>query len=101
AARQRFNFQHHVTELPVTAGLLLVAPARGDLLADSFEVGNACWVDVDDDLIAVLERLTSVAQVHFALTAEQGFAGLAPLQEREGRVFFDQLDRKSTRLNSS
>ena len=62
----RPDLQHHVAILAVTAGLLLVAAALGDRLADGLTVADGWLVACDLDLGAVLQPLQGDAQVHLA-----------------------------------
>ena len=79
-----------VAELAVSAGLLLMAAAYVDLLADGLTVRD--FGILQDALYAELgsKLLGGNFDVKFAQTGEQGLGGLNILGDGEGRVFFDQ-----------
>ena len=84
------ELDNNVTELAVSAGLLLMASAYVDLLADGLTVRN--FGILKDALYAELgcKLLRGNFDVEFAETGEQGLGGLNILGDGEGRVFFDQ-----------
>jgi len=84
------EFDNNVTELTMSAGLLLVAAANVDLLADGLTVRN--FGILQDALYAELgsKLLGGNFDVQLAQTAQQGLGGLNILGDGEGRVFFDE-----------
>ena len=72
-ARQRLDLEHHVAELAVAAGLLLVPAAHGDRLADGLAIADGRRLRHDRHAEAVGEPLGGDAQMHLALAPDHHF----------------------------
>jgi hypothetical protein len=75
AARHRLDLEHDVAELAVAAGLLLVAAALGDGLADGLQVADRGGMRFGVDAKAVLKPLHRHAQMHLALPPQHDVVG--------------------------
>jgi len=86
----RTELDNDVAELAVSAGLLLMASANVDLLADGLAIGD--FGILKDALYAELgsKLLGGNFDVKFAKAAQKGLGGLNILGDGEGGVFFDQ-----------
>ena len=84
------EFDPHVTELAVTAGLLLVAALAGNLLADGFTIGDLGIVQVRLSAELGGQLGTDDIQMQCALAGNQGFGGFHILFHLDGRIFFLQ-----------
>ncbi len=90
AARQRLDVEHDIAELPVAAGLLLVAAALDDRLADGLLVADRGWMRGDLDAEAVAQPLARHAQMHLALAPQHGVVGLGVHHDAERRILLVQ-----------
>ena len=90
-ARQRADLQHHVAELAVAAGLLLVAAAGGRGLADGLLEGDVARRGLRADAELVAQLLQSHAQMHLALPPEHHFPGIGLMAQLKGGIFLGQL----------
>ena len=86
AARHWLDIQHHVAELAMATGLLLVPAALGNRFADRFQIADRGWLRFDVDAEAVLEALECDAQMHLALP-HSTVSGALVLDHRQRRVF--------------
>lgn len=83
AARQRPDLEHDVAELTVAAGLLLVAAALDDRLADGLLVADRRRMRRDLDAEAVAQPLIGHTQMHLALSPQYRVVGLGVLHDDE------------------
>ena len=92
AARQRLDLEHDVAELAVAAGLLLVAAALRDRLADGLAIADRSAGRVDDrHREAIGEPLGGDAQMHLALAPDHHLVGFGIVHDGERRIFLGQL----------
>ena len=91
AARQRLDVEHDVAELAVAAGLLLVAAALDDRLADGLRVADRGRMRFDLDAEAIAQPLARHAQMHLALAPQHGVVGLGVHHDAERRILLVQL----------
>ena len=99
AARHRLDLQHHVAELAMAAGLLLVAAALGDRFADGLLIADRGRLRFDVDAKAVLEPLERDAQMHLALPPQHDVVGLRVLDHRQRRILLVQPQQRLAELD--
>ena len=90
AARQRLDLQHHVAELAVAAGLLLVPAALGDRFADGLLIADRRRLRFDVDAEAVAQPLQRDPQMHLALPPQHDVVGLRVVDHRQRGIFLVQ-----------
>src|SRR5689334_25273901 len=73
AARQRLDFKHHIAELAVTAGLLLVTATLRDRLADGLAVTHGGRPRRNRHHEALGKTFGCDPKVHFALSPDHHF----------------------------
>ena len=99
AARHRLDFQHDVAELAVAAGLLLVAAALGDRLADGLLVTDRGRMRFDVDAEAVAQPLQRDAQMHLALPPQHDVVGPRIVDHGQRRIFLVQPHQRLAELD--
>ena len=99
AARHRLDLQHHVAELAMAAGLLLVAAALGDRFADGLLIADRRRLRFDVDAEAVLEPLQRDAQMHLALPPQHDVVGLRVVDHRQRRILLVQPQQRLAELD--
>ncbi len=90
AARHRLHADLAVAELPVAAGLLLVAAVRLDRHGDGLAIRDARRLEVHLDAEAALEFGDGHLDVQLALARQQQFLGLRVARVADRRVLFLQ-----------
>ena len=90
AARHRLDLQHHVAELAVAAGLLLVPAALGDRFADGLLISDRRRLRFDVDAEAIAQALQRDPQMHLALPPQHDVVGLRVLDHRQRGIFLVQ-----------
>ena len=89
-ARQRLHPDLAVAELPVAAGLLLVAAVRLDRGRDRFTVGDTRRLEVDLDAEPAPQLGDRDLDVQLSLAGEQQLVGLRIARVADRRIFFLQ-----------
>ncbi len=98
-ARQRLDLQHHVAELAVAAGLLLVPAALRDRLADGLAVADGRRPGRHRHLIAVRQPLGGDAQVHLALAPDHHLVAFRIVHDGERGVLVGELGEGGAELD--
>ncbi len=98
-ARQRLDVQHHVAELAVAAGLLLVPAALCRALADGLAIGNGGRPHLDGDLVLALQPLDGDAQVHLAMPGQDGLGRILVVPHGQRGVFLGQPLQRGRHLD--
>src|SRR5262249_50673638 len=99
AARQRFDVEHDVAVLAVTARLLLVAAALHDALLDGLAVADRGFVRHGGDAGAIGQPLGGHAQLHLTLPPYHHFMRLGVVDDADGRVLLEQFRERLPQLD--
>ena len=99
ATRHRFDFQHHVAELAMAAGLLLVPAALGDLFADGLLIADRRRVRFDVDAEPVAQALLRDAQMHLALPPQYDVVGALVLDHGQRGIFLVEPQQRLAELH--
>ena len=99
AAGARFDLHHHIAELAVPAGLLLVAATHLGSLADRLAVGDMARARPRGDAELRQKPLQSHPEVDFALAPQHHLVRLDIVVERQRGVFLDELRHRAGELH--
>ena len=99
AARQRLDVEHHIAELTVTAGLLLVTSTLLRAFANGLAITDRGRPGHNSNAKAIGQAFARDAQMHLPLAPYHHFMGFRIVEHRERWIFFHQLVQRLPKLD--